>query len=401
MISPVSFSVFERKGRPGWWYQFTEDGVRSSALSVAALADQSGMSALPMNTKRQAERIVRDSIAKGFVGKGKGSAKGDLEVMLLEYWDFNGERIRRRNRLKAGAISPYYASIMQGYIRNHIAHRIEGMALEEVTAYLVDDIRNQLIDEGTLANATIAKAMTAFTMPLVDAYKAGALDEDPTRLLDSMGTQPEKRRGVFSREEMQALLRVLRDSGDERVYLATLLAAATGMRQGEIRALRARDITLVDEDTALVHIRHSWSVKGGQKSTKAKKERMAPIPLWVGQRLLDLASQREGSQFVFWSTHQGVPISANFIREQVYQALYQVIEEDKGYEVGSVVVVDGKKVRRAELVRRERNIVFHSLRHFFATEAQALGADSDTLRRTVGHESQAMTEQYTHRASTW
>jgi integrase len=54
------------------------------------------------------------------------------------------------------------------------------------------------------------------------------------------------------------------------------------------------------------------------------------------------------------------------------------------------------QVRAGEMMRRERNITFHSFRHFFNTEAQALGADGDKLRLTVGHESKEMTDIYTH-----
>ncbi len=397
MTTSITFTVFERKGRQGWWYQFVEDGERSSILSVAALARTASLEALPLNTKRQAQRVVRDAIAKGFVGKGKHSAKGDLIEYLTDYWNFDGQRIRRRNRLKPGSVSPYYASIMGGYIRNHIAHRIEGLRLAEVTAYVVDDVRNQLIDEGVLANATIAKIMTAFTMPLIDAYRSSAIEEDPTRLLDPMGTEPERKRGVFEREEMQALLRVMNESADERVYLAVLLAAATGMRQGEIRALCKEDIWLIDEDNALVNIRHSWSAKGGQKSTKGKKERMAPIPRWVAERLIELADKdKHKGKLVFWSTHKGVPISANFLRTELYKHLYSVLAEQGGFSPTDTIEVGGKKILRSEVVRRERNLVFHSFRHFFATEAQALGADAEVLRRTVGHESQKMTDQYTH-----
>lgn len=391
----INFTVFERKGRQGWWYQFSEDGKRSSPRSVAALAKTLSMEGLPQNTRRQCERIVREGIARGAVGHSVRSSRGQLVAYLLDYWDYGGERIRRRNRLKAGAISEYYAGIMRGYIANHIAPLVEGSALSDVSPHMVDDVRNQLIDGGSLANATIAKIMTAFTQPLREAYKSGAIYDDPTRLLDPIGVKPERRRGMLERSEVQSLLRLMSETADRRVYLAVLLAATTGMRLGEIRALTRGDISVIDAENAMVAVRHSWSAAGYQKSTKGKKERLSPVPTWVATKLIDL-SRDGGGDIVFWSDSGGKPLSAGYLRDATYNCLYDVLEKGAGMEVGSTVEVGGKTVRRGEVIRRERNIVFHSFRHFFATEAQALGVDGDTLRRSVGHESQAMTDQYTH-----
>ena len=56
-----------------------------------------------------------------------------------------------------------------------------------------------------------------------------------------------------------------------------------------------------------------------------------------------------------------------------------------------------KEIRKGELIRRERNVNFHSLRHFFITRAGSLmGGDANLLRLAVGHETQAMTDRYTH-----
>lgn len=422
-MSELRYAVFKRQDRDGWWYRYwITDTRRSSSLSVDTLVRRLGLKAeYPVvKGKRQAEQIVTLAYDKGVIRTEMGS-KELLGPYLTAYWDFDGTRIKRLNKRRPGAVSENYASIMQGYIKNHILPKIrKGMAISDVTPRFVRDISDKLIDSDTMANATVDKIMIAFTKPLREAWENDLIHENPTKLMEKMDTAPEKMRGILTRGEFQMVLALMREAATEHVYLAVLLAAATGMRLGEIRALRTPDISIVNEQDALVTVSKSWSVKGGEKSTKGKKVRFVPCPTWLAEKLLALGRLNSyGTDAVFWSvteTRGNSPVSSNYIREKFYGFLYDVLDAENGFKPKKkvedkekskpdkkvykweydTVEVDGVEVRRAELVRRERNISFHSFRHFFNTEAQALGADGDKLRLTVGHESKEMTDIYTH-----
>lgn len=413
------YTVFEREGY-GWYFQYgVGDGKRSPMLSVKRLVKKMGLEGEypKLKNRKMCERIVVLAYERGFIRMKRGS-KEKLADYLTDYWDFNGQRIKRKNRMVNGkgheSVSENYASIMQGYIKNHVVPRLKkDMTIEDVTPRFVRDFMHRLVDKGELANATVDKIMVAFTKPLRDAWKDDMIHENPTKLLDSIDTTPERMRGILTRSEFQKVLVLLKDKATEHTYLAVLLAAATGMRLGEIRALRTTDITIINEQDSIVTVARSWSAKGGEKITKGKKERFAPCPTWLAEKLLALGKLNSyGTSLVFWSiadTKDKTPVSANYVRESFYTFLYDILEKQAGVKVGTMVEdtdatsrgkfdKEGKplQVRAGEMMRRERNISFHSFRHFFNTEAQALGADGDKLRLTVGHESKAMTDNYTH-----
>lgn len=409
------YTVFEREGY-GWYFQYgVGDGKRSPMLSVKRLVKKMGLEGEypKLKNRKMCERIVVLACERGFIRMKRGS-KEKLADYLMDYWDFNGQRIKRLNKRRPGAVSENYASIMRGYIKTHIVPLVRSnMEVADVTPKFVRDISNKLVDAGTMANGTVDKIMVAFTKPLRDAWKNDMIHENPTKLVERMDTTPERQRGILTRSEFQKVLVLLKDKATEHTYLAVLLAAATGMRLGEIRALRTTDITIINEQDSLVTVSKSWSVKGGEKSTKGKKVRFVPCPTWLAEKLLALGKLNSyGTSLVFWSisdTKDKTPVSANYVRESFYTFLYDILEEQAGIKVGTMVEdtdatargkfdKEGKplQVRAGEMMRRERNITFHSFRHFFNTEAQALGADGDKLRLTVGHESKEMTDIYTH-----
>ncbi len=408
------YTVFERDGF-GWYFQYlVGDGKRSPMLSVKSLVKRMGLQEEhpKLKSKRQCERIVVLAYERGFIKINRGSREL-LTDYLLDFWDFTGIRIRRLNKRRPGAVSENYAGIMRGYIKTHIVPLVgKGMEVADVSPKFVRDISNKLIDSGAMANSTVDKIMVAFTKPLRDAWKNDMIHENPTKLVEHVDTTPERQRGILTRSEFQKVLVVLKENATEHVYLAVLLAAATGMRLGEIRALYANDINVVNEQDAIIHVSKSWSIKGGEKSTKGKKTRSTPCPTWLANKLLDMAAKNTtGSSLVFWTVggaKDNGPVASSYIRENFYGHLYDVLEAQAGVKVGTMVEdtdatargkfdKEGKPlmVRAGEMMRRGRNISFHSFRHFFNTEAQALGATGDKLRLTVGHESKEMTDIYT------
>ena len=81
-----------------------------------------------------------------------------------------------------------------------------------------------------------------------------------------------KRREILTPELAAALFSVT--WRNERAYLANLLAMCTGLRSGEIRALRKKDI-----GKSCLYVNHSWStrwIKGPEKRRSA--DSAAPIP---------------------------------------------------------------------------------------------------------------------------
>jgi integrase len=172
---------------------------------------------------------------------------------------------------------------------------------------------------------------------------------------------------VLTVEETAALF--ARKWGDGAARVGNLLAATTGLRAGEVLAIRKSDIG----DTVL-NVVHSWTGKE-LKAPKNGEARKVPLLPEVRAALLDLLKGSPHTDcidpFVFWGIDAGKPRSdGKFLLDGLHREL------------------DAMRIQW-----RERNIVFHSHRHFYAARMADIAA-ADKVRRITGHRSAAVFESY-------
>lgn len=178
-------------------------------------------------------------------------------------------------------------------------------------------------------------------------------------------TDPDIR--FLNREELEALLRAVpRDDllGPTEYALYTV-AAMTGLRQGELVALRWRDI---DWTTAVVRVRRTYS-RGEWGTPKSRRSsRAVPLADRAGRELerhFQRSAYRADDDIVFCHPHTGNPYDASKLRERFYEAMRAA---GMGHRVG-----------------RKGGITFHSLRHTFGTRMAAVGVPMRTLQEWMGH----------------
>ncbi len=100
-----------------------------------------------------------------------------------------------------------------------------------------------------------------------------------------------------------------------------------------------------------------------------------PIPDHLSVKLQEL-KKRNPSGFLF-SQDGGInPVTNKTFSKYLYRALERTGITDKK--------------------RRERNITFHSWRHYFNSTLRASGIADSKVQSVTGHSTQAMTEHYTH-----
>lgn len=97
--------------------------------------------------------------------------------------------------------------------------------------------------------------------------------------------------------------------------LANLTAAITGMRMGEIQALRHCDVRL----DGLLVVEHSWSEEYGLKETKTYCSREIPIPDKFARRLY--AQNGQDDEFVFSIGDSHKPLRRSCILDNLRSAL--------------------------------------------------------------------------------
>jgi integrase len=412
--SPFFVSKKTKDNKSVWYAHFPDpdDSQKRKVRSVEVLRSQLGSTdTSPIRRKAEAIRITQQALNAGLIQFDQ--KKDPLVTDYIEaYWDFdNSDVIRRKNLKKANSISRGYAMNIRGtFIKNASPLFPNNLRLSKLKTSHIEKIMNQLIDEGELSLSTIARVKQSIEVPLKEAYRIGLIRENPMLRVEPIPTD-RKERGILTETELHKLIEMMRmgiEQGtfNNDVYLACVLSALTGMRQGEIRSLHTENIKILDESNGVITVKESYSAYEGRKVPKGKRERLVPAPTWICEELYDHAEMNPyGSSMVFWSKiSTDSPISSSYIRKELYQYLWDLLEEEAGclkqmIQDGDKVDKDGKPVmiRKGEEIRRQRNIDFHSFRHYFVTWMRSSGLLTDgQLRGVVGHQDSATTDNYTH-----
>jgi integrase len=385
----------KKKSKRYYWYAYfpdEKDPEKVNIKSVEALRKLLGIhDRTPITRKQEAAIIAQRALEAGLI---QVDEKDPLFVdYVSDFWDFEkSDYIRRKNIKSPNSIGRDYARNLQGTFKNHAKDILpKKLKLSEVTTSQIEGVIDQLIDNGVLAMATIQRVVQSMAVPLKEASRIKRIPFNPMAAVDPISSKP-KARGILTESEMVTLFTFMRSQAaqekfDNQVYLACLLSAYTGMRQGEVRALRADAISLINDQHGIIMVNQAFANFAGYKTPKGKRDRQVPAPRWLCDELLKsekLNTYHNG--LVFQSKTSKVnPISASFIRDRLYEALVDAfkVEDDP----------ESKGIDKAE--RERRNINFHSFRHFFVTQMRGKLSEGE-LQGVVGHQSAAMLEIYTH-----
>ncbi|HWK26343.1 MAG TPA: site-specific integrase [Solirubrobacter sp.] len=167
-------------------------------------------------------------------------------------------------------------------------------------------------------------------------------------------------------DEVQLLARTAKDDQDRAIFI---VAAFTGLRLSELRALRWRS---VDHDDALVHVERGYTDDGGENLPKSYRVRSVPMMPQVAAVLTALRTREHftGDDDLVFVNTVGGPIDG--------AALYR------------------RYVKAAEAAGLRR-LRFHDLRHSFGTMAVREFPITD-VQEWMGHADIATTRKYVHYA---
>lgn len=233
--------------------------------------------------------------------------------------------------------------------------------------------------------STISKAFVLVRSALRQAANDGRIPRNPTDGVKPP-RRPAPRPNALVSEQRPMLAAALDQAGDSPEVLGVRLAFYTGMREGEICALRWRN---VDLDKMALHVCESIGRDAGtcyvkEPKTPASKRRI-PIPASVAvalrARRLAMMEQAMGAgvpfspdMFVLGTIDRGEDGEYRFMNPHVLWERWRAMADLMG-----LVGTQGKPV------------TFHDLRHTFATEAIAQNADVKSVSTTLGHANAAMT----------
>ncbi|GMO62947.1 MAG: hypothetical protein Ta2A_09870 [Treponemataceae bacterium] len=285
---------------------------------------------------------------------------------LLRFWDYDRSEYIRDKLAHGHSIGKRHAYDMANRIKHWCAYFTDDKPLLSITRKDLKDFAFSLFESGLSAesvNKILSVGLTAFSF----WHREGIIPCNPAEKFERFSGNKEKR-GVLSVDEAAALFR--RKWSDKAAYVGNLLAATTGLRAGECLAVKKSAIG----DTVL-NVMHSWSCTDGLKCPKNGEARKVPLLPEVRAALLDLLESNPHTDyvdpFVFWGADADRPrYDSKFLLQGLHKEL------------------DAMGVQW-----RERNIVFHGWRHFYAARMSDVAA-ADKVRRITGHKSLAVFESY-------
>lgn len=250
----------------------------------------------------------------------------------------------------------YYRSVM----RIHVPQWLKDKRLCDVS---VSDMQNVLNDID-LSIGSKQRIRTAFMSFFTWCVNNGYLARSPmkgTRLprADNSGMKI----NPFTWKQLDALVETIRKNSDPFLADVILVLGYTGLRWGEIRVLKVRDVQLEPVMRFLVK---ASQTEGMQiKYPKSGKARHVPVADKVKPIVLGHLMGKEPDDLVF-NTRSGAKLNKGNIKRDAHW----------------------KKLSHGRRL--------HDLRHTAATEWLRHGIDVLTVKEWLGHSSLAMTQRYVH-----
>ena len=185
-------------------------------------------------------------------------------------------------------------------MENHLfTDPIASKRLDQITRADVIDFRSRLIE--TKGDSTANKVITILKTIFKEGFFREEIEKDPTIGIGRVNYQKTEV-GIFTIDELLSLFprNSLKPWTDIHDYTCFLIAASTGMRRGEILALRWQN---VDLGNSVIRILEAWKDKDEIGLPKWNKKRIVPLSNRTTEKLKKLKEQSRQTTFdrlVFW-----------------------------------------------------------------------------------------------------
>ncbi|HET7738707.1 MAG TPA: tyrosine-type recombinase/integrase [Tepidiformaceae bacterium] len=348
--------LIKRKRGPQFYVKYRLADGRQRMKRLGPAWSERGRPPVGYFTRKMAEEALQAILTDARRGQladaiTTGATFADAAAEWLRYVEHDRKR-------RHSTIEDY-----RNVVRSNLLPEFGEASLEGITTEWIDGYRARLVAEGRLSDRTINKLLVLLHGIFKRAQRVWGLPGNPVTAVER---QPVPRSGdfdVLSPGEVAALERAAESEQDAALFV---VAAFTGLRMGELLALRWGD---VDFGKRLVHVRRSYTHR---TLGPTKSGRVRSVPLIDDLvRVLDGLSRREHftstEDLVFVNT-VGNALDDSKLRRRFYRAL-----------------------ERAGLKR----IRFHDLRHSFGTLAVQVFPLSDVMAY-MGHADIQTTMVYVH-----
>jgi integrase len=261
------------------------------------------------------------------------------------------------------------------FVRKHLAPHFAGKGITRITT---DDVASYLTIKSRqgLSPKTISNHLTFAHGVFQFAVKRGLAASNPVAAVDRpkpSGANPDFR--YIDIEEFEAvqsaITKDLLAPTDRALYTT---AAMTGLRQGELVALRWRD---VDWSAGVIRVRRSYTRSQWGTPKSRRSSRAVPMADRVASELerhFQRSAFQDDDELVFPHPRTGNPYDGRKMTRRFYDCM--------------------RAAGLGHLCGIKNGITFHSLRHTYGTRMAAAGTPMRTLQEWMGHRSVQTTEIY-------
>jgi integrase len=310
----------------------------------------------------QAERLHLDRVLKtGEVTRTPPSPKEVPKVRDFVELYLDASRLQNK---------PSSVAAKEWTLRRHIVPALGDLPLDQVTYAVIEDFKialarkrarnwdkSDVIDPPTLSAKSINNILTILRRMLVIARKRGLIAVMPE--IDWLKV-PAQEFDFLDFEEANRLLAAV----DESWHTMVFVALRTGMRMGELIALRWQDVDLIAGKITVCQNAVKGRI-GTPKSGKAREIALSNETIGV------LKSHRHLRGPLVFCTMDGAMLKYTELRHPLWRAC-----------------------RRAGL----RPLQWHALRHTFASHLVMRGVPLKAVQELLGHSTIQMTMRYAHLA---
>lgn len=259
-----------------------------------------------------------------------------------------------------------------GHLLAHLQHLLP-LRLKEITPYQLDTMMAEMRQRG-LAAQTIRHAV-ALVRRIMRRMVKWRLYNGPLPFDDVILPRPNNERERYLEPgEARALLVELRQRS-EQTWLMALISLHCGLRFGEIARLRWGDVR---QDDMTLYIAES-------KSGRARHAVM------TAEVAAALGAMPHGTD-----TDLIFPARGGGVMASVSKAFFRAVDAVRLNDTGETITLPDGTMERVKIRDARQRVVFHSLRHTYASWLAKGGQGQLIIADRLGHRSLAMTQRYTH-----
>ncbi|MBQ8955027.1 MAG: site-specific integrase [Clostridia bacterium] len=313
--------------------------------------------------RRYADVKCRLLILKAEAAAASGaSARGGNT--LFQSWSQHWLEETLRSEVKESSYQKYM-SILEKHLNPHLGR----FRLRDIRKEMVQDVVEELEGKG-LAEATVRNIFKVLNKALQCARKERLIDENPCEGVIIHRRQLHEQRVLTQSEQRD----VRKNTGQKDLPL--LLGLYTGMRLGEVCALKWEDIDFAEHTITIRRTAQRVSHQGGAAKTVLMVGspktytscRVLPVPEFIMKLLSQWMAGRPQTGYVFGKGN--CPAEPRGVQRRSKSRL-------------RALGLDG--------------VHFHSLRHTFATRLLEMKIDVKTVSKLLGHSSAKTTlDIYAH-----